>query len=195
MSVTPMSFETCLPVILAAEGGFVDDPHDPGGATNLGITQATLSGWLGRPATIANVEDLTPAAAAPIYLARYYNPSHACDCPAGVDLMVFDEAVNQGVGRAICSLQAALGLAVDGRFGPAALSALRGADSAHLVQRIATDREAHYRSLPTFPRFGRGWLARLARTTSLALTMAGRAATSSGAMAQPSGWRCPDRTR
>ena len=36
-----MSFEACLPIILASEGGFVDDPNDPGGATNLGITLAS----------------------------------------------------------------------------------------------------------------------------------------------------------
>ena len=88
-----MRFEACLPVILAAEGGFVDDPHDPGGATNLGITLATLSGWFGRAATIAEIEALTPESVSPIYRSRYWNPSHASDCPPGVDLMVFDDAV------------------------------------------------------------------------------------------------------
>jgi lysozyme family protein len=164
-----MSFETCLPVILASEGGFVDDPHDSGGATNLGITRATLSGWLGRTASIADVEALTPAAAAPIYQARYWNPSHACDCPAGVDLMVFDEAVNQGVGRAIASLQVALGITADGAFGAATKATLAAADPTSLIRAIAANREAHYRAMPTFPRFGRGWLARLERTTELAL--------------------------
>jgi lysozyme family protein len=166
-----MRFEACLPVILASEGGFVDDPADPGGATNLGVTRATLSGWLGRAATIAEVEALTPAAAAPIYRARYWNPAHAGDCPAGVDLMVFDEAVNQGVGRALTSLQSALGVAADGAFGPLTQAAIAAADPAGLIRSIAANREAHYRALPTFPRFGRGWLARLARTTALALTM------------------------
>jgi lysozyme family protein len=164
-----MSFEACLPVILASEGGFVDDPHDPGGATNLGITLATLSSWLGRTASIADVEALSPAAAGAIYRARYWNPSHACDCPAGVDLMVFDEAVNQGVGRAVASLQAALGVTADGAFGAATKAALATANSANLIRAIAANREAHYRALPTFARFGRGWLARLARTTSAAL--------------------------
>jgi len=164
-----MSFETCLPVILAAEGGFVDDPHDLGGATNLGVTLRTLSGWLGRPATLAEVKALTLAAVAPIFRARYYEPSHAGDCPPGLELMMFDEAVNQGVGRAIQSLQGALGVAVDGCFGPATRTALAAANAAALVRRIAAEREAHYRSLPTFDRFGRGWLARLARTTDLAL--------------------------
>jgi len=55
----PMRFETCLPIILASEGDFVDDPADPGGATNLGITLATLCSWLGRSASVADVEALT----------------------------------------------------------------------------------------------------------------------------------------
>lgn len=163
-----MSFESCLPVILASEGSFVDDPADPGGATNLGITLATLSSWRGHPCTIADVEALTAADVAPIYQVRYFNASNANLCPAGVDLMVFDEAVNQGVGRAITSLQAALGVPVDGAFGPHTALALRDADPHALIDAIAANREAHYRALPTFPHFGRGWLARLARTTAIA---------------------------
>lgn len=166
-----MSFEACLPIILQSEGGFVDDPHDPGGATNLGITLATLSGWLGRPATIADVEALTPETVAPIYCADYYNASHACSCPPGVDLMVFDEAVNQGVGRAVRSLQHAAGVAQDGLFGPATQAAVNTAHPGALILRIEADREAHYRALPTFPRFGFGWLNRLTRTKQLAMQM------------------------
>ena len=164
-------FETCLPIILASEGGFIDDPADPGGATNLGVTRTTLASWLGRPVTIADVEALTPPAVAPIYRARYWNPSHAGDCPPGVDLMVFDEAVNQGVGRALASLQSALRVTPDGAFGPATQAALAAADPARLIRAIAANREAHYRALPTFARFGHGWLARLRRTTDLALAM------------------------
>jgi lysozyme family protein len=166
-----MRFEACLPIILASEGGFVDDPADPGGATNLGITRATLCGWLGRSASLADVAALSPATVAPIYRARYWNPAHAGDCPPGVDLMVFDEAVNQGVGRALATLQAAVGVAADGAFGPATQAALAATDPASLVRAIAANRESHYRALPTFPRFGRGWLSRLDRTTALALDM------------------------
>jgi lysozyme family protein len=170
-----MGFEACLAVVLASEGGFVDDPADPGGATNLGITRATLSSWLGRPATIAEVEALTPATAGAIYRARYWNPAHAGDCPPGVDLMVFDEAVNQGVGRAIASLQTATGLAPNGAFGAATRTAVAAAHPGQLIRAIAADRARHYRSLPTFPRFGRGWLARVARPAQAALAMAGEA--------------------
>jgi lysozyme family protein len=178
-----MGFQACLAVVLASEGGFVDDPADPGGATNLGITRATLSSWLGRPATIADVEALTPETAGDVYRARYWNPAHAGDCPPGVDLMVFDEAVNQGVGRAIASLQAAAGVAPDSAFGPATRAAVAAAAPAELIHAVAADRIRHYRSLPTFPRFGRGWLARVDRTTDAALRMAARAGVYGGAAA------------
>ena len=167
-----MTFAACLPVILQSEGVFVDDPADPGGATNLGITIDTLSGWLGRPATIADVQALTPATVAPIYLAHYYNPSHACDCAKGLDLMVFDEAVNQGVGRSARSVQAALGVTQDGMFGPATLAALRASHPLPMIAAISANRRAFYQSLATFPRFGEGWLNRLARTTKIATQMA-----------------------
>jgi lysozyme family protein len=167
-----MSFQACLPIILKSEGGFVDDPQDPGGATNLGITLDTLSSWLGHSASVGEVRDLTPAAVGPIYEARYYNASHACDCPPGVDLMVFDEAVNQGVGRAITSLQRCAGVTADGAFGPKTKAAVAAMAPATLIERIAADRDAHYRALPTFAHFGKGWLARVATTTGDALQMA-----------------------
>lgn len=166
-----MSFEACLRVILDSEGGFVDDPADPGGATNRGITLATLSSWRGHLATVADVRALSVADVARIYLARYWNPSHAGDCAAGVDLMVFDEAVNQGVGRAIETLQRAVGVLVDGLWGPKSQAALKAADPGVLIARIAADRIAHYRALPTFPHFGNGWLARVARTVAEAKAM------------------------
>jgi len=167
-----MTFQACLPIILKSEGGFVDDPEDPGGATNLGVSLKTLSSWLGRRATVAEVRALKPADVAPIYEARYYNAAYANDCPAGVDLIVFDEAVNQGVGRAVKSLQRCAGVAADGAFGPKTKAAVDAMAPAELIDRIAADREALYRALPTFGHFGEGWLARLARTKADALKMA-----------------------
>ena len=106
-----MAFADCLSIILESEGGFVDDPQDPGGATNLGVTLATLAGFRRRPVTVADVRALTVADVAPIYQADYWNVAHCGDCPAGLDLMIFDEAVNQGPGRAIRSLQRVIGVA------------------------------------------------------------------------------------
>jgi len=166
-----VSFIDCLPVILRSEGGFVDDPHDPGGATNLGITLNTLSSWLKETATVEEVKALTDADVSPIYQALYWNVAHCDDCPAGVDLMVFDEAVNQGPGRAICTLQAAVGVTADGLFGPATAAAVAAADPTATIDAMASARNAYYRSLTNFPRFGHGWLDRVQITTEAAIAM------------------------
>ena len=166
-----MSFSDCLAVILKNEGGFVDDPQDPGGATNLGITLNTLSTWLGQTASVEEVQSLTPDAVAPIYQALYWHVAHCGDCPPGVDLMMFDEAVNQGPGRAVCTLQMALGVKVDGQFGPLTRGALAGADPAPLIASMAAARNTYYRSLANFPRFGQGWLNRVVATETDALSM------------------------
>lgn len=166
------NFEACVALILASEGGFVDDPADPGGATNHGITIETLEGVRGRPQTEEDVRALTEADAAAIYRADYFTPA-GCDIwPAGVDLMVFDCAVNQGLGHAIRTLQVSVGAAADGEIGPATKAAVASHAPALIIARMSVLRGNHYRSLPTFPRFGKGWLTRLARTTDAADRMA-----------------------
>jgi lysozyme family protein len=169
--MTTANFPACLTIILASEGGFVDDPQDPGGATNLGITLNTLSGWLGHVATIADVQALTNATVAPIYQADYWGVCHCDQLPMGVDLMVFDEAANAGPGRAIRDLQTSVGATADGIIGPATLAAVAARNPVIIIGSIAIAREAFYRSLPTFSRFGAGWLARVERTKAAALAM------------------------
>jgi lysozyme family protein len=170
-----VSFTACLPVILASEGGYVDDPADPGGATNLGITINTLSNWLGRSATVAEVKALTPQSVAAIYLANYYDAAGCQFCPAGVDLMIFDMAVNQGPGTATRALQAAAGVPADGQIGPATKAAIAASDAHTLIEAIRQRRDAMYHALPTFARFGSGWIARLDRTAAIAQQMAATA--------------------
>lgn len=166
------NFPSCLDIILESEGGFVDDPADPGGATNLGITLNTLSGWRGTPQTIADVEALTKADVAPIYKAEYWGISGCPDWPGGVDLMVFDMAVNSGVARAVRTLQTAVGVVADGIIGPRTKAAVSMANPADVINEIAALRVSFYKSLPTFARFGKGWLARVTRTAELARIMA-----------------------
>ena len=166
-----MTFAACLPIILQSEGGYSNNPKDPGGPTNLGVTQRTLSNWLGHPATIADVQALTPETVAPIYHAWYWAPSGCAFCPAGVDLMVFDTAVNSGAGRAVKMLQTALGVMADGAVGPNTQAAAKTCDAVAVINKYAAEHEAYYRSLPTFATFGHGWLDRLARTQKTALGM------------------------
>ncbi len=178
-----MSFAACLPIILASEGGFV---VDQGGPTNLGVTIPILSAFLRRPVTVADIRALTPASVGPLYRTLFYNAAHCNLCPAGLDLMVFDEAVNQGQGHATRHLQQALGVPDDGDFGPATLAALKACDPVRTIGAIHGDNAAYYQSLAqAYPRDERGWRARNDRTRDVALAMAG-AALNAGAAAPPS---------
>ena len=153
-------FAACLRHVLRYEGGFVNDPQDPGGATNLGITRATLARWRGRPVTVDEVRALRADEAAAIYRMHYWRPLRCDELPAGVDLTAFDFGVNAGPGTAARMLQRTLGVPEDGRIGPVTLAAARRADTAWLIDEMARRRQAHYRALESFPRFGRGWLRR-----------------------------------
>ena len=105
------SWNAALAFVFSVEGGFTDDPVDPGGATNLGITHDELAKWRGRAVTIDDMRDLGKDEAAAIYRANYWTISRCADLAPGVDLIVFDAAVNTGNGRSARLLQAAL----DGR--------------------------------------------------------------------------------
>ena len=166
------NFERALALVLVHEGGYVDHPADPGGATNLGVTIGTLSDWLGRPATKAEVKALTKAAVAPIYRRNYLNAVRGDELPPGVDYCVFDFAVNSGKGRAIPSLQRALSVADDGKLGPLTLAAASSKDAGQTIERICADRLAFLRRLSTWSTFGRGWSARVEGVRAEAMALA-----------------------
>ena len=118
-------FDACIPFIFKAEGGFADNPADPGGATNYGITLATLRAYEGNPnLTAQDVKNLTPATATEIYRSNYWNRMQCGSLPDGLDLEVFDFGVNAGPGEAVKSLQKIVGVTADGSIGPITLAAL-----------------------------------------------------------------------
>lgn len=165
-------FDTCLPIILEAEGGYSDNPKDSGGTTNLGVTLNTLSGYLGRTATVADVKALTPATVAPLYRTHYWAAASCDQLPAGVDLIIFDSAVNMGVGTAVKFLQEAAGVRdMDGIAGPETIAAVTAYDAETLIAKTASLRVARYKSLPTFHTFGNGWLARVSHIEELSKGM------------------------
>ena len=166
------TFERGLSLVLTHEGGWSDDPADPGGVTNLGVTIGTLSLWLGRPATRAEVRALTVATVAPIYRRRFWDAIQGDALPAGLDYALFDFAVNSGPRRAVIGLQRVLGVADDGRLGPVTLAALQGRDVLVLVNALCDGRLSFLRALSTWPRFGRGWGRRVEEVRAAALAMA-----------------------
>ncbi len=176
--MTATTFERAMTLVLQHEGGWSDDPQDPGGATNLGVTIGTLSLHLGRPATRAEVRALTPATVAPIYRRRFWDAIQGDALPAGLDYALFDFAVNSGPRRAVIGLQRALGIADDGRLGPVTLAALAGRDVPALVNALSDGRLSFLRALSTWPRFGRGWGRRVEEVRKAALALAAEPAPS-----------------
>lgn len=165
------NFEYCLRLTLAFEGGYVDHPADPGGATNLGITRRTLARYRGRAVSKADVRALTRQEAAAIYRKYYWDAVRGDELPAGVDAALFDHAVNSGPGAAIRMLQKALGLKADGRFGPATLAALDAANAHQLIQNLLARRSSFLTRLRTFRIFGRGWMRRVKAIETASLAM------------------------
>ena len=153
------NFEKALALVLKSEGGFVNNPADPGGMTNLGVTKKAWESYVGHGVSQAVMESLMPAGVAPFYRTRYWNNAQCDYMPTGVDYMLFDFAVNAGVSRAIKTLQSAVGAVPDGSIGAATMSAIEVCPD--LPDRFADEKRNFYQSLPTFPTFGRGWLNRV----------------------------------
>jgi len=168
-------FDACLAFTLREEGGYVDDPADPGGATNMGITLARYRQWTDNPELgPTQVRDMTERMARAIYRSLYWNPLRADALPIGVDLSVFDMGVNAGTWRSARLLQRAIGFVgdgIDGCVGPETLDAATKCDPQSLVNDLANRQTAYYRSLSDFPIFGTGWLNRTEARRNAALAM------------------------
>lgn len=170
-------YARCEPLEEAFEGGatYTNNPKDRGGPTKFGITLVALSEWRGRPCTADDVKALQQPEVRAIYRGKYWDAVKGDQLPAGVDLIVFDAAVNTGRGRAAEQLQTALRLNhVDRIIGSVTLLAVASADPVALVEAIRVQRQAFYRSLDGFPTFGRGWLRRLSSVAHTATAWAGR---------------------
>lgn len=168
-----LRFERCLDEVLKHEGGYVDHPRDPGGATNLGVTLGTAKAHgldIDGDGDVdkIDVRNLKPRDVRPVYRKSYWLAAGCDALPAGPDLMVFDLAVNSGVTRAAKFLQEAVGVTADGKVGQITLGAARRIPPAELVLRLRNRRERFYRSLPTFSTFGKGWMRRLEAVSILA---------------------------
>ena len=149
------NFDQILDAVLQFEGGFVNDPRDPGGATNRGITQRTLSQHLGRKATLMEVRNLSRATAAEIYRKSYWNAIGGDLLQPGVDALAMDIAVNSGVGRAKDWL--------------AQSGDLPGLER---IQFLDRKRRSFWKALKTFAVFGKGWMRRENAIYALAIKLA-----------------------
>lgn len=154
-------FEICLPYILKKEGGFVDHPKDPGGATNKGITLRTYRRYFGRIRTVEQLKKIAARDVEFIYRKGYWVAANCEGMPRGVDLCLFDMAVNAGPARAQKQLQAVLHVAQDGKIGPVTRAAAHRRDLVQTVQDFAEVRLAYYNSRKHKDAFIKGWKARV----------------------------------
>lgn len=157
-------FKASLEFVGKWEGIYSDDKDDPGGATKYGITQKTLSEYCGRKVSKQEVQDLTYDRAKTIYHTLYWQKAYCTALPAGLDTIMFDCAVNQGVPTAKKILQQTLKLKPDGIFGiktMAAISMLDQVSTKDLSRDFLARRAVRYANLLTFWKYGFGWFRRL----------------------------------
>jgi len=164
------NFKECLDLVLKSEGGWVNNPADPGGETNLGVTKNVWEEYVGHPVT--TMKNITLADVAPMYEQKYWRPCYGEVLPRGLDFVVFSMGVNAGPGRSIKLLQSAIGCVPDGVIGPATKSLISASNCATLINKFSEARREYYKSLKTFPIFGKGWLARVDHEEAQALNMA-----------------------
>ena len=161
----------CFALVLKNEGGYVDNPADPGGATNLGCTKAVWEQYIGRSVTKDDIKALTPNDVMPLYKVKYWDTIKGDDLPEGVDYAVFDFAINSGPSRAAQALQSVLSVTVDGQIGSATLRALETANPREVATAVCEARLAFLQSLPTYGTFGKGWSRRVAEVEQTAFNM------------------------
>ncbi|MEQ1716461.1 MAG: TIGR02594 family protein [Hyphomicrobium sp.] len=173
-------FADALAHVLDMEGGFSDDPYDPGGPTNRGITLETYARFKGvtvdavsRARLIDDLKRIPDETVQAIYRGRYWGPAQCAALPDPVAFFHFDASVNHGVGGAARMLQQAVGVAIDGEIGRLSITAVRRIDPGQLIAAYAGIRRARYRALPHFWRFGRGWLRRVDVTLDKAGALCG----------------------
>lgn len=147
-----VDFDLCFDRLIGNEGGYSNDPRDPGGETNWGISKRAYPG--------VDVKSLTRDGAKQIYLRDFWNPLG--DAPGAVKFQAFDFAVNSGMQTSIRKLQAAIGVADDGHWGPVSSAKLASMDVNDVLLRFMAQRLRYWVKCSAWPSMGAGWVNRAA---------------------------------
>lgn len=150
-----MTFDDAFDRLLGSEGGYVNNPQDPGGETKWGISK--------RSYPTLNIKDLTRDEAKAIYRTNFWNRIHADELPDGVAFQTFDFAVNSGIETAIRYLQRAIGVADDGHWGPVSKNRILGLTESDIIMRLNAERLDFMTKLSNWQNASRGWTRRIAQ--------------------------------
>lgn len=150
-----MNFDTAFERVVGLEGGYSNDPEDPGGETNWGISK--------RQYPHLDIRNLTREQVKPIYLNDFWNRIHADELYDGVAYQTFDFAVNSGIETAIRKLQTAVGVADDGHWGPVSRKAAAQMSESDTIMRLIAERLDYWTKLKNWSHAGKGWTRRAAK--------------------------------
>lgn len=153
-----MTFDEIFDRVMKHEGGYVNNPADPGGETNWGVTLSTAraNGYAGR------MVDMTREQAKEIYRVAFWERVRGEKLHSALAFQLFDACVNHGIGNGVRMLQRAAGVADDGTIGEVTLRAVQAVSAPDMVMRFNAERLEFYTKLKTFSTFGRGWINRVA---------------------------------
>jgi len=165
------NWDKSFAMVIKSEGGFVNNPKDPGGMTNLGVTRANWQAYLNRDVTESEMRALTPDIVKPFYKTMYWDKIKGDQLPSGVDYAAYDLAVNSGTGKAAKFLQEIAGVAADGVIGPKSLEAINACNPEQTVEALCDMRMDFLKRLSTFGTFGKGWSIRVAGVKDAATSM------------------------
>ena len=172
------NWQKSFELMLKSEGGFSDDVRDNGnklpdgrpGSTMLGVTQYNWEAWTGHQVTHEQMKKLRPEDVKPFYKKKFWAACRCDDLPLGIDYLVFDFAVNAGVGRGAKTLQSAVGATPDGAIGPLTLAAVANHSAKELIDKFSEAKLDFYLSLNN-PTYEVGWINRVKHTRTAALGM------------------------
>lgn len=166
-------YDACLARVLTHEGGYTNDPRDPGGPTNWGITIKDAQMYWRKGATAADVKAMPVSVAKDIYRAKYWDALRCNDLPAGVDDSVFDYGVNSGIGRSGKVLRRVLGLPDDDwHVTSMVIMALNKRNPKAVITAINDERLKFLQHLSTWDHFGGGWGRRVTEVRFFSLQLA-----------------------
>lgn len=157
---------------LKHEGGYVNNPKDPGGMTNLGVTRRNWEAYVGREVAELEMRRLTPKLVMPFYKKMYWDKIKGDQLPSGVDFAAYDFAVNSGVSKASKVLQSIAGTVPDGIIGPKSLEAINAVPPDEMINAICMERLQFLKGLSTWSTFGKGWGSRVSQVEVQAEAMA-----------------------
>jgi lysozyme family protein len=148
-------FQVYFDRLIEYEGRYVNDPNDPGGETNWGISKRAYPNFI--------IKDLTREDAYNIYKRDFWDVLQADNLPDSITFQLFDFAVNSGISTAIRYFQRALGVADDGHFGPVSKEAAIGTAEWVMIMNLNAERLDFMTRLYNWDYASKGWARRIAQ--------------------------------